>query len=157
MWFPQGATEEIMFRGFMLPRIGAGYGLIPAVGVSSLLFCLFHGLNAGFGPIAFINLILISVLYALIAIKTNNIWFLCGAHTMWNLTQGNFYGMEVSGNEGATSIIRTAYTEGHSDLLTGGTFGPEGGLAVTIVTVIAIVIVLIVFRKKPSKAEKLAK
>ena len=152
MWFPQGATEEIMFRGFMLPRIGAGYGLVPAVAVSSLLFCLFHGLNAGFGPIAFINLILISVLYALIAIKTENIWFLCGAHTMWNLTQGNFYGMEVSGNEGAASIIRTAYTEGHSDLMTGGTFGPEGGLAVTIVTVIAISIVLFIFRKKPEKS-----
>ena len=151
MWFPQGATEEIMFRGFMLPRIGAGYGLIPAVAVSSLLFCLFHGLNAGFGPLAFINLILISVLYALIAIKTDNIWFLCGAHTMWNLTQGNIYGMEVSGNEGGASLIRTVYTEGHSDLITGGTFGPEGGLAVTVITVIAIVIVLVVFRKKPVK------
>lgn len=148
MWFFQGACEEIMFRGYMMPRIAARYGLIPAIAVSSLLFCLFHGMNPGFTVLALINLILVSVLFALIAYFTDNIWIVCAAHTMWNFTQGNIFGLEVSGNSGNVSLIHTALGDNASSLMTGGTFGPEGGLAVTIVTLVAIAVVLVLFRKK---------
>lgn len=148
MWIFQGACEEIMFRGYMMPRIAARYGLIPAIAVSSILFCLFHGMNPGFTALALINLILVSVLFALIAYFTDNIWIVCAAHTMWNFTQGNVFGLEVSGNSGNVSLIHTELTGGAKALMTGGTFGPEGGLAVTIVTLAAICLVLIIFRKK---------
>lgn len=151
MWLFQGACEEIMFRGYMMPRLAARYGLIPAIAVSSLLFCVFHGLNPGFSVLAFINLVLISVLYGLIAYYTNNIWIVCAAHTMWNLTQGNVFGLEVSGNTGNVSFIHTELGENASSLMTGGTFGPEGGLAVTIVTVIALAAVVLIFRKRNKK------
>ncbi|SCW60378.1 ABC-2 family transporter protein [Ruminococcaceae bacterium YRB3002] len=146
MWIFQGACEEIMFRGYMMPRVASRFGLAPAIGVSSLLFCLFHCINPGFNIIAFINLILISVLYALIAYYTDNIWILCAAHTMWNFTQGNIVGLEVSGNSGNVSLIHTELSDSASALITGGIFGPEGGLAVTGVTVVAIIVVVIVFR-----------
>ena len=154
MWFPQGATEEIMFRGYMMSRTAARFGLIPAVAVSSLLFCLFHGLNPGFTPLALVNLVLISILFALIALRTGKIWTLCAAHTMWNLTQGNILGLEVSGNSGGVAFITSRATSDSSavDLWTGGTFGPEGGLAVTIVVVTAISVVLLVTRNKGRKA-----
>ena len=152
MWFFQGACEEIMFRGYMMPRIAARFGLVPAIAVSSLLFCLFHGLNPGFSVIAFINLILISVLYGLIAYYTDNIWIVCAAHTMWNFTQGNIFGLEVSGNMGNVSLIHTTLSDNANALITGGTFGPEGGLAVTGVIVIALVVVLLL--SKRSKINK---
>lgn len=152
MWFFQGACEEIMFRGYMMPRIAARFGLVPAIAVSSLLFCLFHGLNPGFSVIAFINLILISVLYGLIAYYTGNIWIVCAAHTMWNFTQGNIFGLEVSGNMGNVSLIHTSLSDKANALITGGTFGPEGGLAVTGVIVIALVVVLLL--SKRSKINK---
>ena len=148
MWIFQGACEEIMFRGYMMPRIAARYGLMPAIAVSSILFCLFHGMNPGFTVLALINLILVSVLFALIAYFTDNIWIVCAAHTMWNFTQGNVFGLEVSGNSGNVSLIHTELTGGAESVMTGGTFGPEGGLAVTIVTLAAICLVLIIFRKK---------
>jgi len=150
MWLFQGACEEIMFRGYMIPRLAARYDFVPAVAVSSLLFCLFHGMNPGFSVIAFINLVLISVLYALISYYTGNIWIVCAAHTFWNFTQGNIFGLEVSGNAGNVSMIHTSLSSKASDLITGGTFGPEGGLAVTAVTVIAIVAVVLIYRKKSS-------
>ncbi len=153
MWLFQGACEEIMFRGYMIPRLAARYGLIPAITVSSLLFCLFHGMNPGFSVIAFINLVLISVLYALISYYTGNIWIVCAAHTFWNFTQGNIFGLEVSGNTGNVSVIHTGLGENASPLLTGGTFGPEGGLAVTAVTVIALVAVVLIFRKKKTSKQ----
>jgi len=151
MWLFQGACEEIMFRGYMMPRVASRYGLIPAIAVSSLLFCLFHGLNPGFSVLAFVNLVLISVLYGLIAYYTDNIWIVCAAHTMWNFTQGNVFGLEVSGNTGNVSFIHTELGDRANALITGGTFGPEGGLSVTIVTVIALVAVVIIFRNHKKK------
>ena len=151
MWLFQGACEEIMFRGYMMPRVASRFGLIPAIAVSSLLFCVFHALNPGFSVLAFINLVLISVLYGLIAYYTDNIWIVCAAHTMWNFTQGNVFGLEVSANTGNVSFIHTELGDNANALITGGTFGPEGGLAVTIVTVIALVAVVFIFRKKKKK------
>ena len=152
MWLFQGACEEIMFRGYMMPRIASRYGLIPAIAVSSLLFCLFHGINPGFNVLAFINLVLISVLYALIAYYTDNIWIVCAAHTFWNFTQGNVFGLEVSGNTGNVSFVHTTVSESANSLMTGGTFGPEGGLPVTIITVIGIVLVILFLRKRKAKS-----
>jgi len=147
MWLFQGACEEIMFRGYMMPRIAARYGLVPAIAISSVLFCLFHAMNPGFGIVAFINLVLISVLYALIAYYTDSIWIVCAAHTMWNFTQGNIFGLEVSGNTGNVSVIHTVSGANADPLITGGGFGPEGGLAVTAVTVVAIVVVVLLRKK----------
>ncbi|MBR2524421.1 MAG: CPBP family intramembrane metalloprotease [Clostridiales bacterium] len=152
MWLIQGACEEVMFRGYMMPRIASRFGLIPAIAASSLLFCIFHGLNPGFSVLAFINLILISVLYALISYYTGNIWIVCAAHTMWNFTQGNVFGLEVSGNSGGVSLIHTTLSSSPSSLMTGGGFGPEGGLPVTIVTVVAIIIVVLVHHLRQKKA-----
>ena len=151
MWLFQGACEEIMFRGYMMPRVAARYGLIPAIAVSAILFCLFHGMNPGFTVLAAVNLILVSVLYALIAYFTDNIWIVCAAHTFWNFTQGNVFGLEVSGNSGNVTLIHTAAGDSINPWISGGAFGPEGGLAVTVATVLGIAIVLFMFRKKLRK------
>lgn len=143
MWLPQGMSEEVMFRGFMIPRIKNRTNTAVAVIVSSVLFSAFHSLNVGFTPLAAVNLILIALLFALIYLKTGNIWFTSAVHTMWNLTQGNIIGLQVSGTEASTSILKTVYHKDALSIMTGGAFGPEGGLAVTIVTVICLIILLL--------------
>ena len=154
MWIPQGATEEIMFRGFMMPRVASRFGIAVAMGFQSLMFAIFHGMNLGFTWLAGVNLILISLFFGLWAYYSDNIWSTCAAHTIWNFSQGNLYGLEVSGNEVA-SVFTSEYVKHADPLLTGGDFGPEGGLCVTIVSVIAIAAVLLVYkviipRKRPS-------
>ena len=74
-------------------------------------------------------------------------------HTAWNLTQGNIYGLQVSGNTAANSAIRTIYSENCSALITGGDFGPEGGLAVTAVTAVCLVIVIVLLVRKNRKVK----
>lgn len=148
MWIPQGASEEIMFRGYMIPAFARRYKRVIAVAVSSIMFSAFHSLNKGYTPLASVNLILIAVLFALIYLLTDNIWMTSAIHTAWNLTQGNIYGLQVSGNNAANSVILTVYDKNCSALITGGDFGPEGGLAVTAVTTICIVIVSILLLKK---------
>jgi membrane protease YdiL (CAAX protease family) len=153
MWFPQGASEELLFRGYMIPRIESRYKRAVAVFFSSLLFSVFHSLNMGYTPLASVNLFLIAVLFALIYIKTGSIWMTSAIHTMWNLSQGNIYGLQVSGNEAHAAIINTAYAADAKDIITGGAFGPEGGLATTAVAVVCLIIatVLLVLKKRKEK------
>lgn len=143
MWFPQGASEELLFRGYMIPRIGSRYKKAVAVFFSCIMFSVFHSLNMGFTPLASVNLFLIALLFALIYIKTGSIWMTSAIHTMWNLCQGNIYGLQVSGTESHAAVINTSYLSGAKDIITGGTFGPEGGLAVTAVTSVCLIIVII--------------
>ncbi len=154
MWIPQGASEEIMFRGYMIPAFANRYKRVIAVAVSSILFSAFHSLNKGYTPLASVNLALIAVLFALIYFLTDDIWMTSAIHTAWNLTQGNIYGLQVSGNNAANSVIMTVYDKNYSALITGGDFGPEGGLAVTIVTAACIIIVSILLARKTIKAKK---
>ena len=146
MWIPQGASEELMFRGYMLPRLSARFGRAASVLLTSLLFSLLHMGNAGFSIIAFTNLILIAIFFALLSIYTQQIWTVCGAHTIWNFAQGNLFGLEVSGTQNAARLIQTNYSAGSYPLMTGGTFGPEGGLIVTGVIILCLLI-LFYFRR----------
>ena len=152
MWIPQGATEEIMMRGYMLPRVAARFGVPFAVFFSSFCFSVMHGANAGFSILALLNLMLIAAFFAMVALRDGHIYRVCAMHTMWNLCQGNLFGLEVSGNAGDASILRSAHASGARDLLTGGAFGPEGGLCVTIVIVVAFVIFFFVGKNRQKKA-----
>ena len=148
MWFPQGASEELMFRGYMIPAFNKRYKVAVGVAVSSIVLSAFHSLNPGFTPLASVNLVLIAVLFALIYLLTGDIWMTSAMHTAWNLTQGNIYGLQVSGNEASNTVIKVLYGSNANLLITGGAFGPEGGLATTAVTAVCLVIVIILLTKK---------
>lgn len=155
MWIPQGACEELMFRGYMLPRITKRTNLIFSFILSSFLFSVLHSMNMGYTPMASINLFLIALLFALISYRSGSIWITCGAHTAWNFCQGNLYGLQVSGNELSSTLIRTTYTKAHLDIVTGGAFGPEGGLAVTAVTLPLLILIIFLIKKDSKKTSRL--
>lgn len=62
---------------------------------------------------------------------------------MWNFAQGNIFGISVSGMDMMGSVFSFAPTN-EGELINGGTFGLEGGLAVTIVLILATIAVLLV-------------
>ena len=154
MWFPQGASEELMFRGYMIPAFKKRYKTVVGVIVSSILFSAFHSLNPGFTPLASINLVLIAVLFALIYLYTGDIWMTSAMHTAWNLTQGNIYGLQVSGNEASNTVFKIVYDTDAKSIITGGAFGPEGGLATTAVSCVCLIIVIVLLVAKSRKANK---
>lgn len=147
MWIPQGASEEVMLRGYAMPRLAARFGVPFGIFFSSVLFSILHAGNVGFSFLAFSNLILIAVFFALLAYYTKQIYTVAAAHTIWNFAQGNLFGLQVSGSKSAASVLSTVYSEKATSLMTGGDFGPEGGLAVTIVSVIALLL-LVALRNK---------
>ncbi|MBF4691921.1 CPBP family intramembrane glutamic endopeptidase [Fusibacter ferrireducens] len=139
VWMIQGASEEILTRGWLMNTLIARYNLPLGVILSSTLFGLLHLLNTHVSYIAILNIVLIGVFFGLYALKTENLWGACGAHSAWNWAQGNIFGLEVSGNTMNASLFQTKLIG--PDLITGGAFGPEGGFAVSIVIIIGILIV----------------
>ena len=62
-------------------------------------------------------------------------------HSIWNLVQGNFWGLRVSGMGTQCSIFSSTMIEDKS-IINGGAFGPEGGLGVSVVLLVGIGVLL---------------
>ncbi len=139
-WIVQGATEEIITRGWLLPVIGARYNVILAIVISSSFFGLLHLNNSNIGFLPMINLILFGVFAAVYALREGAIWGVMGIHSAWNWAQGNIFGIEVSGNPVVGGTL-FKFNQTGSQVISGGGFGIEGGTACTIVLVIGILIV----------------
>lgn len=142
----QGMAEEVLCRGYFMVSVGRRYPMIVAVILNSVAFAALHLLNPGIAPLAIVNLILFGIFASVCFIKTDNIWLVGALHSVWNLVQGNVYGIKVSGMETSCTVFSSAMTEGR-EFINGGAFGLEGGLAVTIVLVIGIAI-LCLYKKK---------
>ena len=137
----QGMAEEVLCRGYFLVSVGRRYPLAVGIIANSVIFAALHLLNAGISVLAFINLILFGVFASVYFIKRGNIWGIGALHSIWNLAQGNVYGIRVSGMQSACSILSSEMVAGR-ELINGGDFGLEGGLAVTLVLVVGTVIML---------------
>ena len=146
----QGMGEEVLCRGYIMVSIGRRYSMWVAVLSNALIFAALHLLNNGISVLAFINLALFGVFASLYFIKRGSIWGIGAFHSIWNLVQGNFWGLRVSGLVTECSVFRTTMVEGRS-MINGGDFGPEGGLAVTVVLLAGIGLLL---RKKESRISK---
>lgn len=121
-----GITEELSFRGYVLVNLREGFGVLIAVVVSSLVFCLAHALNPHFGPIALLNIALVGVFFCYAYLVTGNLWLPIAYHFSWNFFQGPIFSFPVSGM-GGEGLFVTALTGG-PEWITGGHFGPEAGL-----------------------------
>ncbi len=146
----QGASEEILIRGYFFSNIKSQHKTIVAVLISSLTFSLLHIFNSGFNFIPFINILLVGIFFALYYFCFDNLWGACAVHSIWNFAQGNIYGIKVSGINTFYSVFNTTQVEGH-DLLNGGIFGAEGGLVTTFV-IIASIIILYCYMIKKNKS-----
>lgn len=137
----QGMAEEVLCRGYFLSSYARRYPVYAAVIANSLFFASLHLLNNGITVLAFINLVLFGIFASLYFIRRGNIWGIGAFHSIWNLVQGNFYGIQVSGTPLGNTLFTTEMVEGKT-LWNGGSFGMEGSLICTIVYVVGIVILL---------------
>lgn len=136
----QGAAEEVLARGFVFPIVGARFGVVWGLLLSSGLFSLLHILNPNLQITAIANLFLFGVFAALFTLWDSSLWGICGLHTAWNWTLGSIFGAPVSGLHVKPSLLM--YSPGNSSLWNGGGFGPEGGFAVSLVLIAGITVLL---------------
>ena len=146
-WIIQGATEEIVTRGWLLNVLSTKYNIGVGLLISSTLFGLMHLTNPNVNYIAVINIILVGLFYGLYVIKTNDLWAVCGMHSAWNFAQGNIFGFKVSGLDVSVGSLMGLNLVG-SDFVTGGIFGPEAGITATFILLASIGILLFIDKKR---------
>ena len=142
-WIIQGATEEIVTRGWLLNVLSSKYNIGVGLLISSTLFGLMHLTNPNVNYIAVINIILVGLFYGLYVIKTNDLWSVCGMHSAWNFAQGNIFGFEVSGLDISVGTLIDLNLVGNN-VITGGAFGPEAGIISTFILLVSIGILLFI-------------
>ena len=145
----QGPAEEVLFRGWLLPVIGARYRPLIGVLVSALFFGLAHALNST-APLALANLFLFGVFAALYALAEGGLWGIGAWHAVWNWAQGDLLGFAVSGSTHSGLFVSIRATG--PAIVTGGPFGLEGGMAATAVFLIAIGAIILLDRRNARRS-----
>ena len=128
-------NEEIAIRGYILHNLSSSFDKYVALIISSLVFMTMHLGNPNIGILSLVNLFLAGIFLGIYTIHKNNLWFPIGAHLTWNYLQGPIFGFEVSGNK--INSLFEQKLNGH-ELLTGGNFGFEGSIILTLFLVISI-------------------
>lgn len=146
-WIVQSASEEIAIRGWLIPRLGNRTNPIIAITITAVIFGILHLFSSGVTVLSFVNLTLSGIFFAVYAILNGNIWGTCGLHFAWNFALGNIYGFPVSGFLANGSTVFQAQEIGPA-FLTGGSFGPEGGLITTIMLSVAIIALVMKEKRK---------
>jgi len=129
-------NEEIAIRGYILQNLSSSFNKYIALVLSSLVFMIMHIGNPNMSAVPLFNLFLAGLLLGVYYIHKNNLWFPIGAHITWNYFQGPVLGFEVSGNDVDSIFIQSL---NGSELITGGEFGFEGSIILTVFMIIGIV------------------
>ncbi|UCC43726.1 MAG: CPBP family intramembrane metalloprotease [Candidatus Zixiibacteriota bacterium] len=132
------ALEEVPLRGYMLNNMMQSMNKYIAVGIISVIFGLLHATGQNVNIIGILNCTLLGLLVGLYYVRKRNIWVPLVFHTAWNFFQGTVFGFEVSGRPLDYNLITTEISG--NELLTGGGFGLEGSLILTLLTVLMITV-----------------
>lgn len=124
------AGEELLFRGYFYQRLNELFGITLSTILLSLLFGLAHLQNPEVTAMGLVNVSLASLFFSLCYLRTGSLWLPMAAHAAWNVTVARIVGMPVSGIDFGETLLQT--NSSAAPILTGGTFGPEGGVVATI-------------------------
>lgn len=122
---PAALLEEMVFRGVGQVVLAKAFGRVPAILILSVFFALAHVFNPNTTALGLTNIALAGVFLGIAFYAPGGIWTAWGAHLGWNATLAAL-DAPVSGLP--FQIPWIDYLPGGPDWLTGGTFGPEGGL-----------------------------
>jgi hypothetical protein len=143
---PAAFSEELMFRGLPLVLLAAvtsrGTALVV---VSALTFAAFHWLNPDVTPLALGNIALAGLFLGVAFYAPGGLWTAFGAHLGWNATLAAL-DAPVSGLPFRIPLLD--YHAGEPSWLSGGRFGPEGGLVSTAALLLATMVTVRWVRKE---------
>ncbi|MDE3174403.1 MAG: CPBP family intramembrane metalloprotease [Gemmatimonadota bacterium] len=128
-WFllPAAMLEELLARGYVFAVLRDGLGWRWALAVTSLGFGLLHLANHGSGVEPITMVTLAGVFLGAIVLATGSLYAAWMAHFAWNWVMAVPLHSPVSGFPLATPNYQLL--DAGPRWLTGGTWGPEGGVA----------------------------
>jgi membrane protease YdiL (CAAX protease family) len=134
---PAALAEEVVFRGVPLVALSEATSRRTGVIVTSLLFGAAHLSNPNVTPLAVLNIALAGVFLATAFYAPGGIWTAWGAHLGWN---GLLAALDAPVSGLPFLIPLLDYDPDGPAWLTGGSFGPEGGMLATLALAIAIAV-----------------
>ena len=144
---PAALSEELMFRGVPMVVAARALGRGRAILVLSLLFAAAHVRNPDVTAAGLGNIALAGIFLSLAFYSPGGMWTAFGAHLGWNVTLAAL-AAPVSGLP--FDIPYIDYRTGGPGWLTGGAFGPEGGLLATVALTATVALVGQWVRKDPT-------
>jgi len=139
--------EETLFRGYALQTVAEGFGRPSAIIVTGVLFGALHLVNPTPGMATWLRLVGCGCVaaYGMVAafarLATGALWLPMGMHFAWNLLEQFVFGFSDSGVASDGALLRATVTG--PVVLTGGAYGPEGGLVMLVLAGAAVAIILL--------------
>ncbi len=119
--------EELVFRGMLFRKLEQSFGSWIALIVSAILFGIIHLVTPNATLVSAVAIMLTAgILIAVLYILTRSLWWAMGVHLGWNFFEGPVLGTQLSGHA-LTGFFSSTLTGPAA--WTGGSFGPEAGLA----------------------------
>jgi membrane protease YdiL (CAAX protease family) len=134
---PAALSEEAIFRGVPLVLLASALGRGTAVVLLAIAFALAHFANPNVTMLGIGNIALAGIFLGLAFYAPGGIWTASGVHLGWNSVLAAL-DTPVSGVP--FRIPYLDYEPGDPAWLTGGAFGPEGGLSCTLALTIAVLV-----------------
>ncbi len=138
-FFVQAFAEEVMYRGFFL-SLFLRPGRSPWLGIIVItLFYVMPYFGTDINAYGFINAALMGLLLCIIALRTGSIWFSTAFSALWNTMVVSVFG----GAAGVPTIWRLIPLADR-DMTSGGGYGMEGGLVVTLLLLVLLITALFI-------------
>lgn len=141
-------TQEMLARGYIFQTIQTHFGAIPAIVLSSILFAALHVGAIQGSWLAALNVFGAGILFGTAYAVSKSLWLPIAIHFAWNFMLGPVLGLSISGQNPFLVNWQLCRLEGPA-LYTGGGFGLEGGIIVTLTTIITVLAILCLYRVRP--------
>ena len=147
MFLAVAVGEEMIFRGVIFRWIDERWNTCVALLISAILFGWMHISNDNATWWSSLAIAVEAGLLLGAAYKwSGSLWVPIGIHWAWNYTQGNIFGLAVSGSDAGETMLTTIVNG--PDIITGGAFGPEASiLSVILGTFFTIVFLANCYRR----------
>lgn len=135
------AFEEVFVRGFAFQALIRNTGPVAAVAITSAAFAAMHLANTDASILSTVNTAIAGVWLGVAYLKTRSLWLATALHHSWNLIMVVVFGLPVSG---IVDYKNMAWLDGEGlspVWISGGGYGPEGGIAATIAITVCTLLV----------------
>ncbi len=145
------AFEEVLIRGYMFQTFTRAKLAWLAIAITSLFFAFGHMGNPNANVFSTINTGLAGIWLGIAYLKTRTLWLATGIHFAWNWVQGAIFGIEVSGLTDITTAPLLKEVDVPTSLISGGSYGIEGGIACTIALIASTALIWFLPVLKPTE------
>ena len=119
-------AAEMAWRGFLFRRLIEATGPVTATLVLSLVYAFFMTSPPSDTPFSFFVAFTGGVLFSVAYLRTHALWVGWGIRFGWLASMGVLFGLPLAGSADFASVVAT---DSSGRLwLTGGAYGPEGGV-----------------------------